>query len=405
MTLNRYRLRHLAEGGSKGAIKAARLLARPDRLIGLILLGNNFVNILASSIATLLALRFGGEAALAVATGLLTLVVLIFSEVTPKTLAALHPERFAFLAAHIYEPLLKICYPLVWVINIIANQLLALFGVGRDMESDLSLSREELRTVVNEAGAMIPQRHQQMLLSILDLEQATVEDIMIPRNEIIGVDIEDPWEEIKHQITNTPYTKLPVYRDNIDDVIGILPLRNLMLLLKQEDFNSEELLKSVQEAYFIPEGTPLNTQILNFQKKRQRLGLVVDEYGDILGLATLEDILEEIIGEFTTDPADLNRDIQPQEDGSYLVDGGTHVRDLNRSLDWDLPTDGPKTLNGIILEHMETIPQPGTTMLLADRPVEIVQILDNMVKIARILPNLYKMDTQNTVQADSENTE
>ncbi len=388
MTLNRYRLRHLVKIKHPGAMRAARLLETPDRLIGLILLGNNFVNILASSLATIIALRLGNEGAIAVAAGLLTLVVLIFAEVTPKTFAALHPERVAFPAAYVYGPLSKILYPLVWTVNLLTNWLLRLMRVRPSDASTLGLSSEELRSVVNEAGAMIPQRHQKMLLSILDLEKVTVEDIMVPRNEIIGIDLGEAPAAIEEQLVNSQYTKLPLFRDSIDDVIGFLYLRNIVHLLAQDEFSHEDLLKVVREPYFIPEGTPLNKQLLNFQRMKRRIGLVVDEYGDIMGLVTLEDILEEIVGEFTTDPAAVSKDIHPQEDGTYLVDGGVHVRELNRLLQWELPINGPKTLNGLIIEYMETIPEPGTSLLLAGYPMEIVQIKDNVVKTVRIQPQL-----------------
>ncbi len=390
MTLNRYRLRHLAEKGSPGARLAARLLDQPDRLIGLILLGNNFVNILASSLTTLIALRLGGEGAVAVGAGLLTLVVLIFAEVAPKTLAALHPERLAFPAAFIYTPLLKLLAPVVWVINTLAYWVLRPLGVDRKTSASLSLSTEELRTVVNEAGSLIPRRHQEMLLSILDLEKVTVEDIMIPRGEIVGIDVEESWEEILRRLEESPYTKMPVYRHSIDNVIGMLHMRQVLPLMHQGSFSLEQLLEVVHKPYFIPETTSLNQQILNFQKARLRIGLVVNEYGDIEGLVTLEDILEEIIGEFTTDPQDMFEEIRPQEDGSYLVEGGVHIRDLNRGLGWHLPTDGPKTLNGLILEYLEAIPEPGTSLLIADHPVEIVQVAENKVKVARIRPKLHR---------------
>lgn len=390
MTLNRYRLRHLAKAGHRGAMRAAKLLERPDRLIGLILLGNNFVNIMASALTTIIALRLGGEAALAIGTGILTLVILIFAEVAPKTLAALHPERVAFPAAFIYRPLLRVLYPVVWVVNAIANRLLRLLRINTEDPGSLDLSSEELRTVVNEAGAMIPQRHQRMLLSILDLEKVTVEDIMVPRNEVVGIDIEDDWDAIEELLVTSQYTKLPVYRNDIDDIIGFLYLRNVLHLLTKEEFGRDDLLEIVREPYFIPEGTPLNKQLINFQRQRRRIGLVVDEYGEIKGLVTLEDILEEIVGEFTTDPAAVNKDIHPQEDGSFLIDGGSYVRELNRLLKWDLPTNGPKTLNGLILEHMEAIPEPGTSMLLSGYPVEIVQTKDNAVKTVRIRPRLIR---------------
>jgi Mg2+/Co2+ transporter CorB len=388
MTLNRYRLRHLAKDGHTGAIRASKLLKRPDRLIGLILLGNNFVNILASSLSTIIAMRHGGEGAIPIAAGLLTLVILIFAEVAPKTLAATKPERIAFPSAFIYTPLLRILYPLVWVVNTIANMVLRMIGVRMDDHKELSMSREELRTVVIEAGAMIPRKHQKMLLNILDLEQATVEDIMIPRNEITGLDLEDEWDNIIDQLVNSQYTRLPVYRDSIDNIIGFIHLRNIAHLLYREVFSQEDLLKAVRETYFIPEATPLNKQLINFQTNKRRIGMVVDEYGDIMGLVTLEDILEEIVGEFTTDPSSLGKGIFPQEDGSYLVDGSTHIRVINRILQLTLPTDGPKTLNGLILEYLENMPEPGTSILLNGNPVEIMQTKANTVKTAKIHPRI-----------------
>ncbi len=388
MTLNRYRLKHLAKNRHRGAMRVSRLLENQDKLIGLILLGNNAVNLAAASITTIIALRLGGEAAIAIATGLLTLVVLVFAEVTPKTLAALHPEKIAFPASLIYIPLLKLFYPIVWLVNLMAKLIFRILGISFGNKNNLSLSNEELRSVVNEAGTMIPQRHQQMLLSILDLEKVTVEDIMVPRNEIAGIDIEDDWDDVMNQLINSQYTKIPVYKTNIDNVIGFLHLRKVSRLLQQGNFTQEDLQKVMNEVYFIPEATPLNQQLLNFQREKNRIGLAVDEYGDIQGLVTLEDILEEIVGEFTTDPANLSKDIHPQDDGSYLVDGSINVREMNRVLKWQLPTDGPKTLNGLVLEYMETIPEPGTSLLLDGYPAEIIQIKDNAVKTIKICPRL-----------------
>jgi len=384
MTLNRYRLRHLARTRHAGARRAQKLLERPDRLIGLILLGNNFVNILASSLTTVIALRLGGETAIAIGAGLLTLVILIFAEVTPKTLAALHPERVAFPAAFIYGPLLWILYPLVWVVNTVANALLKSLGIRQDDSSPDALSQEELRTVVLEAGAMIPKRHQDMLLNIIDLEKATVEDIMVPRKEITGIDLQDNWDAIVRQITVSQYTRLPVYRDSIDNVIGFVHIRRLLPLLMDNRLGPETLKGLTKEPLFIPENTPLNRQLLNFQRERRRIGLVVDEYGDIQGLATLEDILEEVVGEFTTDPSASIRAYTAEEDGSFLVNGSASVRELNRSLHMDLPIDGPKTLNGMVLEYLEDIPRPGTSLLLSGYPVEIVQTRGNLVKTLRV---------------------
>ena len=384
MTLNRYRLRHLARANHPGAKRAQKLLERPDRLIGLILLGNNFVNVLASAITTVIALRLGGEPAIAVGAGVLTLVILIFAEVTPKTLAALHPERVAFPAAFIYGPLLRVLYPLVWVVNVVANGLLRLIKVYPQDSTTDALSQEELRTVVLEAGAMIPKRHQDMLLNIIDLETVTVEDIMVPRKEITGVDLEDDWDDIIRQITASQYTRLPVYRNSIDHVAGFIHLRRVLPLMMRNALDMETLEGLIREPVFIPENTPLNRQLLHFQRERRRIGLVIDEYGDIQGLATLEDILEEVVGEFTTDPSTNIRDYTPEEDGSFLVNGTVTIRELNRSLQMELPTDGPKTLNGMVLEYLEHIPEPGTSLLLSGYPVDIVQTRGNLVKTLRV---------------------
>lgn len=384
MSLNRYRLRHLARSGRRSAGLAMRLLERPDRILGVILLGNNFVNILAASLATILALQLYGEGAVGPASLLLTLVILIFAEVAPKTLAALNPERIAFPAAWPLAVLLRVLYPLVWVVNFIANGCLRLVGVDPRADGGDDISREELRSVVNEAGTLIPHRHQKMLLNILDLEKATVEDIMIPRNEIVGVDITDDWDTIVSQLANSQHTRLPVFRESVDDVSGILHLRRVIPDLANQGLTRDQLLTHLESVYFIPEGTRLHTQLVNFQRQQCRVGMVVDEYGDIMGLVALEDILEEIVGEFTTDPAAHSRYLRPLESGGYLAQGGISVRELNRALDWDLPTDGPRTLNGLILEHLQAIPEPGTSLLINGYPVTIVQTQDNKVKTAEI---------------------
>jgi len=391
MTLNRYRLRHRAKAGDKAAQRASRLLERPDRLIGLILLGNNFVNILASSLATVIALHFLGDAGIVASTVAMTLIVLVFGEVAPKTLAALHPERIAYPASAVLVPLLKVLYPLVWLTNLVVNSLLRLFRVTiQTSSSPHSLSAEELRTVVLEAGVMIPKRHQAMLLSVLELEDIRVEDIMVPRSELVGIDLEDDWPTIVGQLTRSPYTRLPVYRDSIEQVVGFLHLRKVLNLMTQKpDFNRADLESLIREAYFIPEGTSLTRQLLSFQQQRRRLGLVVDEYGDVLGLVTLEDILEEIVGEFTTDPATPLHSRNPvaRADGGYVVSGRTPVRALNRALGWALPTDGPRTLNGLVMEQLETIPEPGARLNLAGHPTEIIEIAGNWIKTAVIWPN------------------
>ena len=386
VSLNRYRLRHLVKTKHRGAERANQLLQKPDRLIGLILLGNNFVNILASSIATVIGLRLYGDAGIAIAAGLLTLFILVFSEVTPKTLALLQPERFAFPATFFLSPLLKLLYPLVWLISIVANSIIRLFGVKVEDTGNQELTSDELRMVVNEAGAMIPRRHQKMLTNILDLEKVTVDDIMVPRNELIGIDMDDDIDDILKQLTHSQHTRLPVYKGDVNNIVGILHIKNVLDLFKKQETKKEQLQKWFREAYFVPEGTPLHTQLLHFQHEKRRIGLVVDEYGDVMGLVTLEDILEEIVGEFTSDPATHIREIHRQDDGTFLVDGSANIRELNRIMQWELPTDGPKTFSGLITEHMESIPEPGTSLMLAGYPIEIVQTKDNIVKTALINP-------------------
>jgi Mg2+/Co2+ transporter CorB len=386
MMLNRYRLQHRARQGERSSKLALSLLQRPDRLIGLILLGNIASTNLAATVATMVGLRLAGESGALIATGVLTAVLLVFSEVAPKTLAALHPERVGLPSAYIYTVLRWPLYPLVWVLNAAGNGVLRLFGVTPDDAAQHSLSSEELRAVVAEAGAMIPQRHQRMLLSILDLERATVEDIMVPRNEIVGIDISEPWDEVREKIVNSQHTRLPVFDGSIDDLRGVVHLRRVVRLITEGQFNAESLLKLVREPYFIPEGTPLNHQLLNFQDQKRRIGFVVDEYGDIQGLVTLEDILEEVVGEFTTDPATRVKNVYMDADGSVLVHGSVTIRSLNRSLGWKLPTSGPKTLNGLVVEQLEDIPKPGRSLQVGDYRIEITETRENAVKLARIRP-------------------
>lgn len=386
MSLNRYRLRHLADKKNKGAMRAFRLLQKPDKLIGLILLGNNFVNILASAIATIIGIRLFGEAGVLVATIILTIVVLVFAEVTPKTLAAMHPEKFALPATLILEPLLRLLYPFVWFINLSSKVIFKILGIRETSSSD-KLSSEELRIVVNEAATMIPKGHQKMLLSILDLEKVTIDDIMIPRNEIVGIDLDDEWSDIIKQLSETQHTRLPVYEGDIDHIIGIIHIRRALRFFHMEDATKDDFRKIIREAYYVPTNTPLNTQLLNFQHERRRNAMVVNEYGDILGLVTLEDILEEIVGEFTTDPSATRKDVQTKDDGTYLIDASITVRELNKILSWKLPTEGPKTLNGLIIEYLEHIPDPGTSMLLENYPIEIIQTTKNAVKTVVIDPN------------------
>ncbi len=386
MSLNRYRLRHRANNGHKAAQRTAKLLEQPDRLISLILLGNNFVNILASAIATVIALRLMGEPGIAVATGLLTLVILVFAEVTPKTFATRRPEKVAFIASRVYGPLLTAIYPLVMAINWISTGILELFKVGKTSSADEELSGEELRTVVNETAGMIPVRHRDMLLNILDLGTISVNDIMVPRNEIVGIDLEDPWDDVLRQITNSPHSRLLVFRENIDQVVGFVYLRKMLDGLNSGNLTKSYLESVVRDAYFIPEGTTLTVQLLNFQREKRRVGLVVDEYGDIQGLLTLEDILEEIVGEFDTDPQVAPAEIRPQPDGGFIVDGTAQIRNLNKTLNWNLPSDGPKTLNGIVLEHFENFPPQGAVFEFNDHPMTILAVEENRVTQVRIDP-------------------
>jgi Mg2+/Co2+ transporter CorB len=388
MSLNRYRLRHRASEGSRGARLAEALLARPDRLIGLILLLSTLVNVATPILVGFIALKLGGEFLVAFGAALLAFVLLIFCEVAPKTFGALHPERLALPAAYIYTPLLFVLYPFVWFTNLLANGVLRMFGVSRHVAAT-SLSSEELRTVVAEAGAMIPRRHQQMLVSILDLEDATVEDIMVPRNEIVGIDIDDEWDRIMEQLRQSQHTRLPVYQGEIDRIIGLLHMKQVVHELARGHLDADNLTAAAQarEPYFVPSGTTLNTQLLNFQRNKRRMAFVVDEYGDIQGLVTLEDILEEIVGEFTTDPATMmHKDVHAEADGSYVASASATIRALNRSMRWNLPTDGPKTLNGLIVEFLETIPEPGTTLKMANYMLEVLQTGDNAIKTVRIRP-------------------
>lgn len=385
MTLNRYRLRHLVKLKHAGAIKAHRLLQRPDRLLGLILLGNQFANIFAASVTTIIAIRLypEEESSIAIAAGILTIAMLIFSEVTPKTLAAIKPELLAFPAAWIYTGLLKVFYPVVGFVNLFVNLLLRLVGVNvKENGHETQLSKDELKSIITEAESLMPARYQKMLLGILDLESATVEDIMTPRNEIVGIDLEQPIEEIITQIKNSPHTQLAVYKKNIDRVVGFLHLRKVLILVNHEDFDKQTIMSLLSKPVFIPESTPVHTQMLNFKSEKNHIGLVVDEYGDVQGLVTLDDLLQEIVGELLTD----DNTARMQSDGSYLVDANITVRELNRVTQWSLPTEGPKTLNGLIIEFMETIPEQGTSIQLHGHPLEIIKRDENTVKLVKFLP-------------------
>ena len=388
MSINRYRLRHLAKEKNALALRVDKLLSRVDRLLGVILIGNTFANIFASAIATILAIRLYPEYGVSVATILLTLVVLIFSEITPKTLAALHPQRVSFFAAWPLSILLYLFYPVIWVINTISNGLLRLFRISTKNTALDRLTSEELRTVVLESTGRIAEQHQEMLLRILELEEMTVDDVMVPRNEIVGIELDQEWNEILAILMNCPHTRLPVYKDGIDNVQGIINSKDILRLLGRGKLDEETLLQHTREAYYIPEGTPLATQMLNFRKEQLRVALVVDEYGDIQGLVTIEDIIEEIVGELTTAVPTVSQLIGANDDGSFMVDGSASIRELNRLLEWQLPVAGPKTLSGFYVEYLESIPNPGTCMLLNHYPVEVVAVEDNLVKSALVFPQL-----------------
>lgn len=390
MALNRYRLRHLVRQNNRIAKRVQKMLERPDRLLGIVLIGNTFANLLASAIATVLAFRLYGEHGVFGATLALTLIILIFAEIAPKTVAALYPQRLAFAASLPLAILLKILYPLVWLANAVVNNLLKLFRIKVWHRSIEPLTSDELRTVVNEASSRVPVQHQDMLLGILDLEKIHIDDIMVPRNEIVGIDLSHNWADILKLLTTSQYTRLPVYQDDINNTTGILHLRDALYLLAKNKLNRESLNQIIRPVYFVPEGTPLSTQLLNFRKEKIRLALIVDEYGDVQGLIAMEDILEEIVGEYTTDIAEENSNIIPQADGSFLVDGSAYIREINREMNWELPVDGPKTLSGLITEYLETIPEPGTCVLLAGYPLEVVAVEDNLVKTAQIFPALRK---------------
>ena len=384
MSVNRYRLRHQARSGHRGARVAEWLLQRPDRLIGLILLGNTGANIAVAALVTVVAQRLGGDGVVLASTFLLTVVVLIFCEVAPKTIAALNPARIALPAALIYYPLLKVAYPVVWVLNLFANGLLRLVGVRSDQIASHSLSAEELRTVVAEAGVMVPRPHQRMLLSILDLDAITVDDIMVPRQEVIGLDLDRTWEENLSVIQTSRYDRLPVYREYIDNIIGVTRVRDLLPELARGELTQALLLERIREPYFVPEGTPLTKQLLNFQQHRRRSAFVVDEYGDVQGLITTQDIVNELVGELDRDSSAVDLGITKESDLSYVVDASANVRQLNRVMNWNLPTDGPKTLNGLIVEQLETIPESGTGVTVADYPIEILDTSEHGIKRVRV---------------------
>ncbi|HEN3632686.1 TPA: HlyC/CorC family transporter [Yersinia enterocolitica] len=389
MTLNRYRLRHLSKQGNRAARRVEKLLHRPDRLISLVLIGNNLVNILASALATIVGIRLYGNAGVAIATGVLTFVVLIFAEVMPKTIAALYPERVAFPSSVLLAPLQKIMLPLVWLLNTITRGLMRLCGIRGNVHSSDAVSKDELRSIVNESHSQISRRNQDMLISVLDLEKVTVSDIMVPRNEVVGIDINDDWKSIMRQLTHSPHGRIVLYRQSLDDAIGMLRVREAYrLMTEKKEFNKENLLRAADEIYFIPEGTPLNVQLVKFQRNKEKVGMIVDEYGDIQGLVTVEDILEEIVGDFTTSMSpSLAEEVNPQSDGSVLIDGSANVRELNKAFNWALPIEA-RTINGMLLEELEEIPQVDAQVRVGNYLIDVLDVQENMIKRVRVTPIL-----------------
>ncbi len=382
MTANRYKLRHQAQLGQKGARRIMALLAEPHRLLTLILIGNSAMNVLAGSLATLIGLRLHAEAAVAVSTGILTLALLIFGEVGPKTFAAAYPEKIAYPAAFILTGLMIVLNPLVNGVHRLSSMLFR-FKV-RDPHQQEALDSDELRSLVSDSTDALPTQHRGMLLGVLDLDSIQVNDIMIPRQDVIGINIEDSLDDIMDQLRSVQHTRLPVFRGELNDCIGILHVRHTTRFLQSEQVSKDDILHYVREPYYVPEGTSLPAQLRNFQKQRQRLGLVVDEYGDIQGVVTLEDILEEIVGDFTTSGIDPHKHLSPQPDGSWLLDGGVSLRELNRRLNWHLPLDGARTLSGLIIEHLDTIPESAVSLRIDEYIVEVLQVRDNTIRSARI---------------------
>ncbi|WP_105624837.1 HlyC/CorC family transporter [Cronobacter malonaticus] len=388
MTLNRYRLRHLSKQGNRAAKRVERLLRKPDRLISLVLIGNNLVNILASSLATIVGMRLYGDAGVAIATGVLTFVVLVFAEVLPKTVAALYPEKVAFPSSFLLGPLQIIMMPLVWLLNMITRVLMRMVGIKADNVVSAALSKDELRTIVHESRSQISRRNQDMLLSVLDLEKVSVSDIMVPRNDIVGIDINDDWKSIVRQLTHSPHGRIVLYRESLDDAIGMLRIREAWRQMNEKkEFTKEVMLRAADEIYYVPEGTPLSVQLVKFQRNKKKVGLVVNEYGDIQGLVTVKDILEEIVGDFTTSMSPtLAEEVTPQNDGSVIIEGSANVRELNKAFNWRLPEEEARTVNGMILEALEEIPSAGIRLRLHQYDIDILDVQENMIKQVRITP-------------------
>ncbi|MDR3502341.1 MAG: HlyC/CorC family transporter [Legionella sp.] len=384
MSLNRYKLKHLVKKNDIQAIRVNKILARPDLLLSVVLIGNTVANIVASMIATLIGQRLYGDLGVVIATALLTLIIMVFAEMIPKTFAAIYPQKVAFATSLPLKIIQKLFAPLVWTCSFMSNSILRLFHVSIDRAQKEALTGEELRSVVHEAGGLMPVEHKSMLISLLDLETATVEDIMIPKAEIVGIDLEQPWTQLLEQLETAQHTRLPLYRDTMDNLEGMIHVRDVLNLALENKLNLNSLLSTADTPYFIPEATPLNVQILNFRKMKRRSSFVVDEYGNILGLVTMEDILEEIVGEFTTDIAALSRDIMPQSDNSVIIDASLTLRNLNRLMGWQLPMIGPKTLSGLIVEHLGYIPPADSCLTIDNYRIEILKVSDNTIKSVKM---------------------
>lgn len=383
MRLNRYKLKNQVRKGNKSAKILEKLLKEPEKLIGLICLGVNLVNFTAAALVTIIALKIGGEPFVAVATLLLTITVLIFCEAAPKTLAAIYPEKLAFPSALIYYPLMLVSYPMVWLISETSNAILWVLGFRQTKDRESSLSNEELRTVVREAGTLISRKYRSMLLNILDLEKVTVDDVMVPHTEISGINMEEDIEEIRETILRSEHTLLPVFRENINNIFGILHLRKLANLSSKNLFEKQDIERLSNEPYFIQEGTLLNIQLVEFQRRKQRIAIVVDEYGDIQGIVTLSDILEEIVGEFTTVP-EAEEEYTKENDNSYIVSGNANIRDLNKSIKWEIPSNGAKTVNGLIVEHLGDIPKAKTDVNINNYSFKVIESDSNHIHSVKI---------------------
>ena len=384
MSLNRYRLKHLVKENDKGAIRADKLLKRPDRLLGVILIGNNFVNILAASLTTVLCLNLFGDSGVVIGSIVLTLIILVFAEITPKTFAALNSEKVALPASLILKYLQKILRPLVLFVNFFSNFFMRLLGT-KETTINEDLSPEELKSVLENSGDLIPKKYQDMLISVLELDKVSVDEVMTQRSEVIGIDINQPIENILSNLQNNQKDFLPVYNESLDDLRGVIDLYGITSFLSNEDKSIESLIESLDEAYFIPENTPLSTQLFNFQKNKKTVAVIIDEYGSVKGLVTIKDVLEEIVGELATDIDRETVEIMEQKDGSYLIDASIPLRELNKKLNWQLPINGAKTLNGLIIDQVETIPENNIKIEIENYFIETVLIRNNMIKIARVL--------------------